>query len=181
MTDKPPANMKPIMYTFRVHELQTICNSCGYALALHGSMENDLDAIAVPWTNKAESAGDLVDIITSKMSLTIAESSPTEKLHGRKVWTLLLEGQGFIDLSVMTRADDEGPIIRALKEAIVFTENLNKVNRHVEIILEPKLMGITVSGKHQKGLSDYHEGCMYQDIPDKLKGVINRVYKSVDG
>ena len=101
MSDKPLPNLKPIMYANRVHELQTILYSCGYALALHGSMQRDLDAIAVPWSKCPASAEHLVEHVCEKMGLTIGAGSPAEKHHGRKVWTLMLMDIGFIDLSVM--------------------------------------------------------------------------------
>lgn len=106
MSDKPPANLRPIMYSHRVHELQTITRSAGYSLALHGSMQRDLDAIAVPWIENAEPADELVARICSMMGLSIAENSPTDMPHGRRTWSLLLMSIGFIDLSVMPRIQD---------------------------------------------------------------------------
>jgi hypothetical protein len=101
MSDKPLPNLKPIMYANRVHELQTILYSCGYALALHGSMQRDLDAIAVPWDECPVSAEFLVEHVCKRMGLTVGPNSPSEKPHGRRVWTLLVLDIGFIDLSVL--------------------------------------------------------------------------------
>lgn len=101
--DKPPANLKPILYLHRVHELQTIVRASGYTLALHGSLQHDLDVIAVPWTKQAVSASTLVLRICEQMGLARAKGSPHKKCHGRQVWTLLLGAVGFVDLSVMPR------------------------------------------------------------------------------
>lgn len=101
--DKPAANLRPLMYCHRVHELQTIVRSCGYCLALHGSMQRDLDAIAVPWTKHATSAETLVDRICEQMGLTPTNESPSDKDHGRRVWSLLMGEIGFVDFSVMPR------------------------------------------------------------------------------
>lgn len=101
MSDKPLPNLKPAMYAHRVHELQAICFSCGYALALHGSMQNDMDAIAVPWIEHCHDAEELVKAVCDKMGLTIGANSPADKPHGRKVWTLMLLNIGFVDFSVM--------------------------------------------------------------------------------
>lgn len=102
--DKPLANLRPSMYAHRVHELQTICRANGYALALHGSMQRDLDAIAVPWTDKAVPAETLVERICEGMGLRL-DLDPVrqvdDKPHGRRVWTLMLMDWGFVDLSVM--------------------------------------------------------------------------------
>jgi hypothetical protein len=99
--DKPPANLAPVIYAHRVHELQTVCRSCGYALALHGSMQRDLDAIAVPWTLEAVPAEQLIERICAAMGLYKKVDDPSERPHGRKTWTLLLGQTGFVDLSVM--------------------------------------------------------------------------------
>ena len=99
--DKPQANLTPTMYAHRVHELQTICRANGYALALHGSMQRDLDAIAVPWTESAVTADVLAERICEGMGLRFGADPGSLKPHGRRVWTLLLDVWGFVDLSVM--------------------------------------------------------------------------------
>jgi hypothetical protein len=93
--------MRPSMYAHRVHELATICRANGYALALHGSLQRDLDAIAVPWTDDANTADTLVASICEGMGLRIGPDPNTLKPHGRRVWTLMLMEWGFVDLSVM--------------------------------------------------------------------------------
>lgn len=99
--DKPAANLVPTMYAHRVHELQAICRANGYALALHGSMQRDLDAIAVPWADDATSAQTLVERVCEGMGLRVGPEPDTLKPHGRRVWTLMLGVWGFVDLSVM--------------------------------------------------------------------------------
>lgn len=106
MSDKPPSNLKPAMYAHRVHELQVIARSCGYAIAIHGSMSRDLDVIAVPWVKNARTPKHLVKILCERMGLTAASKSPTEKPHGRLSYTLLLRGgYGFVDLSITPRLE----------------------------------------------------------------------------
>ena len=101
--DKPCANLRPVMYLHRVHELQTIARANGYCLALHGSMQRDLDAIAVPWTKRAVPAERLVEQICDQMGLTPTNDSPADKEHGRRVWSLLMGEIGFVDFSIMPR------------------------------------------------------------------------------
>lgn len=94
------------MYAHRVHELQTVLHSCGYALALHGSLQRDLDAVAIPWVEKCEPAEFLIERVCARMGLTVGPNSPASKPHGRKVWTLMLANWGFVDLSVMQLIDE---------------------------------------------------------------------------
>ncbi len=80
----------------------------GYAVGLHGSLQRDLDVIAVPWTEEAASAEELVEAISERLGCFVGTSvdgrqGPTEKPHGRLAWSLMLSGHAYIDLSVMPR------------------------------------------------------------------------------
>jgi len=97
-------------YVMAYTKLERIAWRRGYALALHGSMARDLDLIAVPWTEDADSPEKLVEafrrfIITKaadKVSLKIGK--PTRKPHGRQAYVLPIGYEGhYIDLSIMPR------------------------------------------------------------------------------
>ena len=95
--------------------LRLMARGHGYALAVHGSGERDLDLIAVPWVENADDAETLVETLRESVSGVIANSSQPETLyepvlkpHGRRAWTILLHPAHyddpinlFIDLSVM--------------------------------------------------------------------------------
>ncbi len=102
---KPPVNMMPALYSHRIHDIQVICRSCGYAIAVHGSMQRDLDLIAIPWTERAAKPATLVDRLCEGLDVQPSPDSPAEKLHGRIVYTLLMMGMGFLDLSIMPRTE----------------------------------------------------------------------------
>lgn len=84
--------------------------NCHYAIGLHGSMERDLDLIAVPWLPEATPAGVLVEKIREAVGGYWNENAgrnaalPTEKPHGRLAWSITLGGGAYIDLSVMPLA-----------------------------------------------------------------------------
>lgn len=44
--------VKPGMYTIFYHELKQIAELYGYNLVIHGSMNRDMDLIAIPWTDE---------------------------------------------------------------------------------------------------------------------------------
>lgn len=79
----------------------------GYALAVHGSMSRDMDLIAVPWTDEAESGKELLQRICQAVGCDAVEG-PYVKPHGRKAWAILLGGDAYIDLSVMPREGESG-------------------------------------------------------------------------
>ena len=93
---------------------------CGYAIAPHGSLARDFDLIAVPWTDEAASAQELIMRILSVTGATFREGSrqleggewerthgdiPSRKPHGRLAWSLHLGHSNlYLDVSVMPRA-----------------------------------------------------------------------------
>ncbi len=90
----------------------------GYALALHGSMQRDLDVIAIPWI---ENASDPIELIRAlekvsggycasrinKDGSIIQPYDPLHKPHGRLAWIISLSDDGpkgpYIDISVVPK------------------------------------------------------------------------------
>ena len=89
----------------------------GYCLALHGSMARDLDVIAIPWTEDADSPERLLvafkRFIVSKAPVNIkGKHKGTLKPHGRIGYVLPIGYDGhYIDLSIMPLAD--APTVRS--------------------------------------------------------------------
>lgn len=77
----------------------------GYAICVHGSMATDFDLLAVPWTDDARSADDLVAGFVERFRLIddYQVQGPDQKPHGRRAWAILIGGEMVIDLSVMPR------------------------------------------------------------------------------
>lgn len=92
-----------------------IARARGYALAIHGSMVRDLDLIAVPWTDAAVPAHELVqaikdhvnacqlhELLGSKEAIKMDGSpDPAVKAHGRLAWMLYVNEWTQVDLSVI--------------------------------------------------------------------------------
>lgn len=88
-----------------------IAHANGYALGLHGSGQRDLDLIAVPWTDDAVPAQDLVDRLVEACDgdgcAGLLDPGTTERPHGRRCWVIRLSGKMlfyehlYVDLSVM--------------------------------------------------------------------------------
>lgn len=49
MSEKKPIHAKPSLYAYYFQELKEIALKYGYNLVLHGSLNRDLDLIAIPW------------------------------------------------------------------------------------------------------------------------------------
>lgn len=118
MKDVSPA----ATYAALLPDLVQAAREVGYALAPHGSLARDFDLIAVPWTEEAGSAEQLVLRLMSVSGATLREGgrksddgtewvtvpgdAPARKPHGRLAWSLHL-GAGthnlYLDVSVMPR------------------------------------------------------------------------------
>lgn len=105
--------------------LADIARSHGYALAIHGSMQRDLDFIAVPWTDEVSAPEVLAEAIQNHLGALsfrqrivadgIPEAaadgvveehggpSPRPKPHGRLAWSLHLDFGSYVDLSIFPR------------------------------------------------------------------------------
>jgi len=97
-------------YVMAYTKLDRIAWRHGYALALHGSMERDLDLIAVPWTDDAAEPKKLIAAFCRFIvSQAMVDYKPgrlkaTKKPHGRMAYVLPIGHHGhYLDLSVMPR------------------------------------------------------------------------------
>lgn len=104
--------------------LREVARRHGYTLAVHGSLERDIDLIAVPWRESPASADEVVRAIYAACGAVMGwvcgpsgwtekETSdpppgslpnPIRKPHGRLGWVIQLGGP-YIDLSVMPREE----------------------------------------------------------------------------
>lgn len=55
-----PVKVKPAFYAQCYHKLQSIARELGYNLLIHGSMDRDMDLVAVPWIDEPKSHLDLL-------------------------------------------------------------------------------------------------------------------------
>lgn len=101
-----PANRAPA-YATLYPGLCELARVLGYTLAIHGSLADDLDLIAIPWTEKAVEADELVSVIVEHCEICMDRKVPAEfwkpedKPHGRRAWKIFFENGFSVDLSVM--------------------------------------------------------------------------------
>ena len=106
MKDYKETNMRPALYATYYAMLRETAMDNGYALAIHGSLLNDMDLIAVPWIEKPSSPLDLVKALMDKIGMGYLDDSYLEtmkglKPHGRIAYSLSSGGGGYIDISIM--------------------------------------------------------------------------------
>lgn len=101
--DKELTQMIPAYYATLWQAMTKTAQRCGYALALHGSMNRDLDIVAVPWTEDCDTGFQLVAALCKAHGLIAGRPLKIVKPHGRVAYALVMGGSYYIDLSVMPR------------------------------------------------------------------------------
>lgn len=112
MKDYTETNMKPALYATYYAMLRETAMNNGYALAIHGSLLNDMDLIAIPWIEEPSSPLDLVKSLMDKIGMgyldeNYLESMKELKPHGRIAYSLSSGGGGYIDISIMPTIEKE--------------------------------------------------------------------------
>jgi hypothetical protein len=117
MTDEEREVVKspllPWFYVSLYKDLVKVARRHGYALCVHGSLNRDLDVVAVPWTSDAIDADELAEALRHECDGKYSNNSP--KPHGRKAWAFQLGGGPWVDLSVMPRRKPAPDAIRCPK------------------------------------------------------------------
>ena len=98
-------NAIPAWYSLTYTHMEETAHEFGYALGLHGSLNRDLDIIAVPWTVKAIPAKELIEKFVERSGLIKIEPQGAIKPHGRLCFSLGLGGDSYIDLSILPITD----------------------------------------------------------------------------
>lgn len=92
--------------------MRTVARACGYALAVHGSLQRDIDLIAIPWTTSAYEPQTFVDRLCGAIAGVTGRAVPrgewTEKPHGRRALSIITSGDAYIDLSIMPLVEVPG-------------------------------------------------------------------------
>lgn len=85
-----------------IHRIRTLAREVGYAIGVHGTMERDLDIIAMPWVAEAVMPMELAQHIASGLDGIVLDYQIQDKPCGR--WSCNISPSGWfkmIDLSVM--------------------------------------------------------------------------------
>lgn len=89
--------------------MRRVAKDCGYAITVHGSLNRDVDLVAIPWVEHlacepAQLARALVGAVASVTGRCLLHGEMVDKPHGRKAQLLLAwcgETSANIDLSIM--------------------------------------------------------------------------------
>lgn len=106
--DRYGPKVRPLAYACHLPRIAAIARQFGYAIAVHGSLQRDLDLVAVPWSEAATDAEELVKAICETAgAFIIPGQDATPKPHGRVAYILQMGAGLYIDLSVMPRTTQD--------------------------------------------------------------------------
>lgn len=85
MTNKKPIHAKPSLYAYYFDIIKSIGLSYGYNIVLHGSLNRDLDLIAIAWQEQLGDVDEMIDKIAENIGGSILmQNSNTENPEGER-------------------------------------------------------------------------------------------------
>lgn len=98
-------NWKPAFFAYMYSNMRKEALELWYALAIHWSLQNDMDLIAVAWTEDAKPYEELIQKIEDCIGWSMFKIHNTftkkDKPHWRISYSLSISPEVFIDLSII--------------------------------------------------------------------------------
>ena len=83
-----PANYGPFYAAGLYPKIAEVCRWHGYALAVHGSLANDFDLIALSWGVEVSEPSEVVAELVNTFAFERDIPEPTTMPHGRVAYTI---------------------------------------------------------------------------------------------
>ena len=100
-------NGKAAFYACILSDIKQAALSCGWAIGLHGSLTNDMDLMAMAWTEDAKSVEDMIlkisDCFTDNPFKDKHNIPHKNKPNGRVVYTINIWADYYIDINVIDK------------------------------------------------------------------------------
>ena len=98
-------NGRPALFATIYDDLRKAAMDCGWALGLHGSLASDMDIMAMPWTEDAKPAEDMIkalcDIFVDNPFKDCGTVPYYGKPNNRVVYTIPIWGTCYLDINVI--------------------------------------------------------------------------------
>lgn len=99
-------NGRAVFYASMWEDFRKAALDCGWALGLHGSLANDMDIMAMPWTQNANSAEEMVKAIEGCLTipdkaLHFETKKSIDKPNNRTVFTVHIFADFYLDINVI--------------------------------------------------------------------------------
>ncbi len=108
-------NGRAAFYACLWNDFRQAALNCGWALGLHGSLNSDMDIMAMPWVEDCSPVQEMIKAIEG--CLTIPEKAlhfettkSSDKPHNRAVYTIHIHADFYLDVSVIENQALQIPI-----------------------------------------------------------------------
>lgn len=99
-------NGRAAFYACMWESFRNAALDCGWALGLHGSLNNDMDIMAMPWVENATTPEEMIKSLlacfTDKEWKEEKLKPFTDKPNSRIVYTISIWADFYIDISIIT-------------------------------------------------------------------------------
>lgn len=102
-------NGRAVFYAAMWNDFRQTAMDCGWALGLHGSLNSDMDIMAMPWVEDAVPADEMVERLQDCFGFSRPMPcmvDKTSKPNGRVVYTVCIFGDFYLDINVIDRNDE---------------------------------------------------------------------------
>lgn len=86
---------KPQLYAYYFLQLKEIAKEFGYNLVVHGSMNRDLDLVAIPWINEPKPELEMIEALTNWVGGELDKSLIGTLPGGRTAYVINLNRGGY--------------------------------------------------------------------------------------
>ena len=98
---------RAVFYACMWNDFRQAALDCGWALALHGSLANDMDIMAMPWVEDAKPIDEMIKALEGCLTIPEGRHCKTkvsnDKPHNRVVYTISIFADFYIDLCIINQ------------------------------------------------------------------------------
>lgn len=98
-------NGRAVFYASMWEDLKNAALNCGWALGLHGSLNTDMDIMAMPWTETAtppyKMISELCKCFTDSEDVERTVEISNDKPNNRVVYTLSIWADFYLDINII--------------------------------------------------------------------------------
>lgn len=100
-------NGRAAFYACMWDDFRQAAMDCGWALGLHGSLNSDMDIMAMPWIENAMTADEMISTCFGESVWAkephFKKSQPGDKPNGRIVYTIPIFADFYLDINVIEK------------------------------------------------------------------------------